>query len=84
MSPYVCLLMFIVLVTWELLEDNQFPSVEPDLPEVAKYASLWKTKDVQCIKDNKIICILMEMKICMAINRKPSCRLRCLPTYRAM
>ena len=41
-----------------------------DLPEVAKYASLWGTKDAQRIKDNKIFLILLEMNICMAINRK--------------
>ena len=54
-------------------EDSQFPSVTPDLLEVAKYASLWVTKDAWHIKDGKI---LMEMNICMAIIRK----LRLLPT----
>jgi len=60
-----------MLVTWELLEDSQFPSVTPNLPEVVKYTLLWATKDAQRIKDNKIFWILMEINIHMAINRKP-------------
>ena len=59
------------MVTWEQREDSQFPSIMLDLLEVAKYASLWVTKDAQRIKDNKIFWILMEMNIYMAINRKP-------------
>lgn len=39
--------------------------------EVVKYALLWVTKDAQHIKHKKIFWILMEMSICMAINRKP-------------
>lgn len=54
-----------------LPKNSQFPSVAPDLPEAAKYTSLWETKDVQCIKDNRIFWILREMNICMAINHKP-------------
>jgi len=42
---YAWLLLSIVMIAWELPEDNQFPSVAPDLLEVAKYASLWVTKD---------------------------------------
>jgi len=42
---YAWLLLSIVLVAWELLEDSQFPSIALDLPEAAKYASLWVTKD---------------------------------------
>ena len=68
---YVWLLLLIVLVAWELPEDSQFPLVAPDLPEAAKYASLWETKDAQRIKDSKIFWILMEMNIHMAINCKP-------------
>ena len=51
---YTWLLLSIVLVGWELPEDSRIPSVVPDLPKVAKYASLWATKDAQCIKDSKI------------------------------
>ena len=68
---YVWLMLSIVLVAWELLEDSQFLSVEPDLPKAVKYALFWVTKDAQCIKDSKIFWILMVMNICMAINRKP-------------
>ena len=60
-----------MLVSWELPEDNQFPSVVPELPEAAKYALLWVTKDMQRVRDSKIFWILMEMNIRMAINRKP-------------
>lgn len=67
---YTRLLLSIVLESWELLEDSQFPLVALGRPEAAKYASLWVTKDVQRIKDNKIFWILMDMNICMAINRK--------------
>ncbi len=45
MFHYAWLLLSIVLVAWELLKDNQFPSVALDLLEAAKYASLWATKD---------------------------------------
>lgn len=71
MFHYAWLLLSIVLVVWELPEDSQFPSVMPDLPKITKYASLWATKDAHRIKDNKILWILMEMNICMAINHKP-------------
>ena len=47
MFHYAWFLLSIVLVVWELPEDSEFPSVAPDLPEVAKYASLWATKDAQ-------------------------------------
>lgn len=67
---YAWLLLSMVLVTWELPEDSKFPSVTPNLPEAVKYASLWATKDAQCIKDSKIFWILMEMNIHMVINRK--------------
>lgn len=37
---YTWLLLSILLVAGELLEDNQFPSLDQDLPEAVKYASL--------------------------------------------
>lgn len=67
---YMWLLLSIVLVAWELLEDSQFPSVAPDLPNGVKYASLWATKDAHRVKDSRIFWILMEMNNCMAINHK--------------
>ena len=52
---YVWLLLLIVLVAWELLKDNQFPSITLDLLEdPVKYASWWVTKDAQRIKEIKI------------------------------
>ncbi len=42
---YVWLLLLIVLVAWELQEDNRFPLVAPKLPEAVKHTSLWATKD---------------------------------------
>ena len=59
-----------VLVAWELPKDSQFPSVSQDLPDPAKYALLWVTRDVQQIKESKIFWILMEMNIWMGINCK--------------
>jgi len=71
MFHYPWILLSIVLVAWELQEDSQFSSVVPNLPEATNYASLWATKDAQQVKDSKIFWSLMEMKIHMAINRKP-------------
>jgi len=57
-------------MAWELLEDTQFPLVMLDLAEVAKYALLWATKDVQHVQEKNIFWILMEMSIRMGINHK--------------
>jgi len=67
---YMWLLLSIMLIAWEVLEEIQLPSVVPDLPEAEKYASLWETKDTECIRDNKIFWILMEMNMRMPINHK--------------
>ena len=47
----------------ELPEDSQFPRIDRDLLEAAKYASLWATKFATRIHDNKIFWVLMEMNI---------------------
>ena len=60
-----------MLVVWELPVESQFPSITPDLPEAAKYASLWAMKDANWIHDNKIFWVFMEMNLRMGINRKP-------------
>lgn len=60
-----------MLVAWEFPEDNQVPTIAKDLLEAAKYASLWATKDVQWIRDNKVFWVFMEMNIRMGITRKP-------------
>lgn len=67
---YAWLLLSIVLVAWELPEDNQFPMIAQDLSEAVNYASLWATKDVQRIRDNKIFWVFMEMNIRNGINHK--------------
>jgi len=59
-----------VLVVRELPEDSQFPNIDKELPEVAKYASLWATKDAKRICDSKIFCVLVEMNIQMWISGK--------------
>lgn len=68
---YPWFLLSIVLVAWELPEDNQFPLVVLDLPEVAKFASLWVTKGVARVKDARIFWVLMEASIHTVINHKP-------------
>ena len=55
----------------ELLEDIQFLSIDRDLPEATKYASLWDTKDAKRIHANEIFRVLMEVSIRMWINRRP-------------
>ena len=52
-----------MLVAGELLEGSQFPSIDRELPEAMKYASLWATKDATRIRDTKIFWVLMEMTI---------------------
>ena len=60
---YTWFLLSIFLLTGELLKDSQFPSIEHDLPEAAKYASLWATKDMKWIHKRKIFWVLMEESI---------------------
>jgi len=60
---YAWLFLSILLVTWELPEDSQCPSIEQDLPEAAKYALLWATKDTKRIRETKIFWVLMEVSI---------------------
>lgn len=42
---YTWLLLSILLVTGELLQGSQFPSIEKKLPKVVRYNSLWATKN---------------------------------------
>lgn len=56
---------------WELLEENQFPLGKTDLPEVAKFASLWTKKDAAHVHERKIFWVLMEASIHAASNRNP-------------
>jgi len=51
------------LVVGELLKDSQFPTVEGDLPEAARYTSLWATKDVMRIREIKVFWVFIEASI---------------------
>lgn len=65
---YAWLLLLIVLIAWELLEENQFPPLEEGLLEATQFAYLWATKDPARITKTNIFWVLMEMSLCMAIN----------------
>jgi len=68
---YVWLLLSIVLVVGELPADSQFSPIDQDLPEAAKYASLWATKDTKWIHAVKVFWVLMEASIRIWINKRP-------------
>jgi len=51
------------LVAGELLGDNQFPTTGGDLPEVARYTSLWATKDMNMICEVKVFWVFVEVSI---------------------
>jgi len=53
----------ILLVAGELLADNQFPTTKGDLPESARYTSLWATKDVNMIHEIKVFWVFVEVTI---------------------
>ena len=65
---YAWLLLSIVLVAWELWEDNQFPPLEKGLPKAVQFASLSATKDPACVTETKIFWVLMEVSLCMIVN----------------
>lgn len=67
---YLWIFLSIVLVTWDFLEDIQFPPLEKDILEVTKFASLWGTKYVAWVMESKVFWVLMEASIRMAINQK--------------
>lgn len=68
---YSWLLLLIMLVTWDLLEDNQFPLVEKDFPEATKFVSLWATKEATRFIESKVFWVLIEARIHTDINQKP-------------
>lgn len=72
-KPFDCtqLLLYIVLVTWGLLEDNQFPLLEEGFLEAVWFTSLWDTKDPICITETKIFWVLKEVRLHMAVNQWP-------------
>jgi len=55
---YAWFLLSIPLVVGEMPEENQFPRIAQDLPEAAKYALLWATKDATKISE-----VLMEVSV---------------------
>ncbi len=59
------------MVVWELLEDNEFPTVEGDLLEAVRYASLCATKYATRIHKIKVFWVFIEVSIRTWIIRKP-------------
>jgi len=55
----------------ELPKDNPFLNIDQNLPEAAKYAFLFATKDMKRIHETKVFWVLMEVRIQMWINRRP-------------
>lgn len=51
---YAWLFLLIVLVAWRTPEDSQFPPQEPNLPNAAKFALLWATKDTAWVTNTKM------------------------------
>jgi len=43
-----------MLVTTHLPKDSQFPFLDLEWPEAARYASLWVTRDAERIRNIKI------------------------------
>jgi len=56
---------------WQLPKDRQFPLIAKYFPEAAKFSSLWAMKDAERVRESKVLWILMDMSINMAINSKP-------------
>lgn len=67
---YTWLLISIILVTRDLPEDNQFPPMDKGLSEAAQFASLWAIKYYAWVTETKVLWVLMEASLCMAINQK--------------
>lgn len=42
-----------------------------DIYEVARYASLWASKDPTRAMENTIFWVLLETELCMVINQRP-------------
>lgn len=68
---YAWLLSSILLVARELPEDSQFPTVEGDLPEAARYTSLWAMKNKTRIREIKVFWVFVEASIRTWIDRRP-------------
>lgn len=65
---YAWLLLLITLVTWRMLEESQFPQRESNLPEVAKFASLWATKYPVGVMETNIFWVLFEIELRTTIS----------------
>lgn len=81
---YAWLLLSIVLMVGELPEDNQFPTIDRDLPEAAKYTSLWAIKDANRIRDGKIFWVFMEMNLKMGSTTSCSCHPLSTTAYKVL
>lgn len=68
---YACLLLSITLVATALVEESQFPVLDSEWLEAARYASHWLTRDAGRIHNIKIFWVLMDATMCQWINKLP-------------
>jgi len=59
------------LIAWKEPEYSYFPSIEVDVCQAVRYASLWCTKDPTCAVENKILFLVMVMDLDMVVNQYP-------------
>jgi len=60
-----------MLIATDLPKDSQFPVLEPEWPEAARYASLSATRDTGRIQNIKIFWIMMHANVRQWINALP-------------
>lgn len=68
---YAWLLLSILLIVGDLLVEIQFLTTEGDLPEAARYTSLWAIKYTNRIHEIKVFWVFVEASIRTWINRRP-------------
>lgn len=68
---YVQLLILIALISWKESKDSQFSTVEVDVCEGTRYASIWFVKEHMHIVENKMFFVVMAMDFHMVVNQYP-------------
>jgi len=68
---YAWVILSILLIARELPADNQFPTVEQNVPEAVRYTLLWATKDTARIWEIKVFWIVVEASLQTWINCRP-------------
>lgn len=58
------------MVARRLREDSHFPPQDEELREVAKFALLWATKDLDRVREANVFWILVEMDLRSVINQR--------------